>query len=106
MQRTGGWRGESYKIYQRPDFSMSDRCAATMHDKKSVDLSLLRYVHSTPGNSVLPTLYLPFVFRSFSLRFGFCHMLLRADSGVFLLFCALITIERYLGCDDVRVVSG
>ena len=39
---SGGWHSDAYKIYERPDFSVSDRCAAAMHNTLAVDLDMLR----------------------------------------------------------------
>lgn len=49
-----GWHSEAYEKYQRSNFAMADRCAAAMHNANAVDLSLVRYVHSTPCPPPLP----------------------------------------------------
>jgi hypothetical protein len=51
---SGGWHSAAYEKYQRSDFAMADRCAAAMHNTTAVDLSLVRYVHSTPSPPSLP----------------------------------------------------
>jgi hypothetical protein len=51
---SGGWHSTAYEKYQRSDFAMADRCAAAMHNTDAVDLSLVRYVHSTPSPPPLP----------------------------------------------------
>lgn len=45
---SGGWHSDAYEKYQRSDFSMSDRCAAAMHNIHAVDLDVVQYLHSTP----------------------------------------------------------
>ena len=55
-KQSGGWHSDAFEIYQRPDFSVSDRCGEAMHNVTAVDNNMVRYVHSTSGPLPLPKL--------------------------------------------------